>query len=740
MATLSFECDFKKIGSDASPAAKTFKDALRSTLVTQGINAKCILSISLRQGSIIADIVVSNLEVKEKIVGLGQAGKVRISFSRSILIGKIPLTPQEIEEEAERQRKELEEKKRQQEEQRQFEIQRRREEERQRQLEEQQRQLEAQQRKVEEEKQRELQRQIEKERAEQRKIEEEKQQELERQRKKAEEEKIKEEQQKETARQAEEHRRLHEEQLEKQRQDEALQQQEREKQGAERAAATATTATAPPPGTSRPTSAKVATEAALSKLSGLGSMFSDMLGSMAKKEVRPGTAAEPKKSARPPLSPEDAAQKIQRAARIRRARKRVQLLRTNAQKVHRLAGQLLLWAAVSIQRIARGRLGRKRYRAIALMIKKQKEKKREACATKIQCVGRAWLARKRVVRLMEAREEERKLEEWAKYQKANKGGKKDPKAKKGGPDKGSSATAKSNAPTKDDDDDDEGSSLSKRALEEKIKRLEEIEESIKEREKNMLEANRLAEQRAAEMARALAQMEERVRIEAADQAARQQLLMMAAGPISNRSEFRTSGPMSNRSGGWAKASARGPPSARSAEGGSNIPKSAPRMNHDGEEWVQLWDPEEQASYWYCERTGAAQWEQPGTVSANDSGYESSGAMTDYSTDHETNYSSGGEDFGESEWQEYWDEQAQAKYWYNNSTGEATWTKPAQLPGSAANSARSSRSARGGNSGVGGGPTTSARNASDAGDWVSYLDDVSGQEYWYNAKTGESSWV
>lgn len=30
----------------------------------------------------------------------------------------------------------------------------------------------------------------------------------------------------------------------------------------------------------------------------------------------------------------------------------------------------------------------------------------------------------------------------------------------------------------------------------------------------------------------------------------------------------------------------------------------------------------------------------------------------------------------SDWQEYWDEQAQAIYWYNHSTGEASWTSPA----------------------------------------------------------------
>ena len=28
-----------------------------------------------------------------------------------------------------------------------------------------------------------------------------------------------------------------------------------------------------------------------------------------------------------------------------------------------------------------------------------------------------------------------------------------------------------------------------------------------------------------------------------------------------------------------------------------------------------------------------------------------------------------------DWQEYWDDNAQAKYYYNEATGEASWTKP-----------------------------------------------------------------
>ncbi|CAM9103651.1 unnamed protein product, partial [Discosporangium mesarthrocarpum] len=33
----------------------------------------------------------------------------------------------------------------------------------------------------------------------------------------------------------------------------------------------------------------------------------------------------------------------------------------------------------------------------------------------------------------------------------------------------------------------------------------------------------------------------------------------------------------------------------------------------------------------------------------------------------------------SEWQEYWDEEVEASYYYNAVTGEATWIKPDTLP-------------------------------------------------------------
>lgn len=218
-----------------------------------------------------------------------------------------------------------------------------------------------------------------------------------------------------------------------------------------------------------------------------------------------------------------------------------------------------------------------------------------------------------------------------------------------------------------------------RALQEKLDRLEAIEKSIAEREERMAEAARLAEERAEAMEKAFRDFEQRARREEADRLARQQMMDLAAGPIpsTGRSMMSSHGPASSARGS-ARGSARtprgkqdqvdAPPTARSARDAAGIPPDAPKIKHQGNTWVQLWDPEENAYYWYCPFTKIAQWEKPGEKS-DDSGYESSGAMTDYSTDW---YESGGENTdneyqsGET-WQEYYDESAQAKYWYNAET-------------------------------------------------------------------------
>ena len=112
-------------------------------------------------------------------------------------------------------------------------------------------------------------------------------------------------------------------------------------------------------------------------------------------------------------------------------------------------------------------------------------------------------------------------------------------------------------------------------------------------------------------------------------------------------------------------------------------------------------------------------------------------MTDYTSETcndnnsvENSEWGGGEN---GEWQEFWDEQAQGKYWYNNISGEASWTRPFG-DSEEYNTLGSVGSAAGASS------TPVGAMGPNADDWVSSVDDVTGQEYWYNVKTGESSWA
>jgi hypothetical protein len=263
------------------------------------------------------------------------------------------------------------------------------------------------------------------------------------------------------------------------------------------------------------------------------------------------------------------------------------------------------------------------------------------------------------------------------------------------------------------------------ALTEQMKRLEELEKTMREREQKMLEATKHAEEKSAAIERALEMMEKRAKEEEFERAQRKRFLDMAAGsPYASLGPFGSSRPPPSS----RLNSSRPPPSARSARDGTPRPKDAMKLVVRGVEWVQLWDAVETSWYWYCEASGAAQWEQPSEddYASTAGGYESAGALTDYSTD---NYESGGESLhGEGTWygpwQEFWDESAQAKYWYNNETGEASWTVPEEY-------------ATAEMAGAGVGEVASA--AAGAGDWVSYIDENTGQEYWYNPATGETSW-
>eukprot|EP01034_Spumella_vulgaris_P024541 gene24541-30900_t len=490
-------------------------------------------------------------------------------------------------------------------------------------------------------------------------------------------------------------------------------------------------------------------------------------------------------------------ERIQRMARQRLARAKIARKKAEIQQQQSEAALMINWATITIQRTARGKLGRERFLEFYNIKQNELNRAKLKSATKIQSRTRGMRDRKKVSVIKGRIEAEQKELEWLKsFQKGSRNNKaseevetvpvvpaspvvtESKKIAQAAADAAAAALAQSNELVLRDIETPNTVAAAVVTdakileIEEKIRRLEMIEKSVQERERIMEAQEKKAAEQQKAIADALAEMIRRNEVDDKERKQRDELLALAQGQISHRSEYASTGPkMSARISARNKysqpTSARdheGPPTARSARGGAGIPPDAPRMRHGGEEWVQLWDPEETAYYWYCERTQTAQWETPGgdfndretDESGTESGYNSEGAMTDYSTDYNSDY--GGQDSGsewengQGEWAEYWDEQAQAKYWYNNNTGEASWTKPAAVlllqDGASARSAmvpynggiasqQSSQqvvqySARSGMN------TTSSQVADNPLDWASFLDEDTGQEYWYNSKTGQSS--
>lgn len=463
---------------------------------------------------------------------------------------------------------------------------------------------------------------------------------------------------------------------------------------------------------------------------------------------------------------EIAVKRLQGQARRLKGVRKVSNRRELMIKEHARAGRYIVWAVVLMQRTARGRLGRKRFTAIRAAVDKALHELRVRSACKIQCAVRRRLAVVRCKQLWIDKGEAQKAAEWKKYQE----------------DSGRLAKlkvlARGTPRHHADSDDDDKPDITTwgidpeqvNEMDAKIRRMEELERNIEKKEEAMKKSQEESEKRAKELQQQLAKLEEKQLADEANRLMQMDMMKQAmgsGGPMqSGRSMMSTGGggrgpgappsgrgPMSARGGrgggGPGPPSARSqpgsarpsgaasvpqsarhsaPPTARSARDGAGIPPDAPRMTYEGQEWVQLFDPDEKAVYWYCEATQAAQWEEPGTPPEPlyDSGYDTEGAMTDYSTDYysgaETDYS---EYQGDSVWVEYWDESAQAKYWYNNETGEASWTKPDEVPGDEAAVP----------------PANVPQSARDFPDeWVSYIDEATNQEYWYNSKTGETSWA
>ena len=419
--------------------------------------------------------------------------------------------------------------------------------------------------------------------------------------------------------------------------------------------------------------------------------------------------------------------RMQRQGRRLRGIRKVQMKREQIQKEQERAGRYVVWAVMLIQRTSRARQGRHRFAGVKLAVENAIAELRTQMSIKIQSAVRRRLALLRCKKLWVLKGEEHKAAEWKKYQEDS-GRRAKIKILAGG-----TPRPKHDS---DDENDEKGSDMVKWGLDpeqvsemdQKIRRLEQIEKSIQEREKAMSEAAAESEARAKALEEQLKNMEMKQKSEEAERMVQQEMLKQAMGSISQMSARSYNGngngvtqPNSARPGkpgpgpihsarsqisarshmssGGPLGSARSipdtgrhsaPPTARSAREGAGIPPDAVRMEHpeDGSDWVQLWDPDENANYWYCEETQAAQWEEPGQDPYNynynydsEAGYETDAtnqtAMTDYSTDYysgaESEYSAHSD--GAVEWQEYWDESAQAKYWYNNDSGEASWISP-----------------------------------------------------------------
>ncbi|CAM9871709.1 unnamed protein product, partial [Sphacelaria rigidula] len=145
------------------------------------------------------------------------------------------------------------------------------------------------------------------------------------------------------------------------------------------------------------------------------------------------------------------------------------------------------------------------------------------------------------------------------------------------------------------------------------------------------------------------------------------------------------------------------------------------------EWVEYWDESAGASYYFNTITQVASWTKPqeGVESIESTRALSKAAGDDGSTKRDA----GAETLSQptdarTQWTESIDEASGQPYYYNVMTGEAVWEKPPELTPNTA----------GVRSGTGGIP-----HFDNPDEWVCFLDETSGEEYWFNLTTGETHW-
>uniref|UniRef100_A0A7S3XNB7 WW domain-containing protein n=1 Tax=Heterosigma akashiwo TaxID=2829 RepID=A0A7S3XNB7_HETAK len=102
------------------------------------------------------------------------------------------------------------------------------------------------------------------------------------------------------------------------------------------------------------------------------------------------------------------------------------------------------------------------------------------------------------------------------------------------------------------------------------------------------------------------------------------------------------------------------------------------------------------------------------------------------------------------WAQYTDEVTGNAFWYNSATGESTWDRPSEGGAQSDQAAAALLAERKAAKKMQGLAAAAAAAASpvtvateeekvEQDDWAQYTDEVTGNAYWYNARTGESTW-
>ena len=132
-------------------------------------------------------------------------------------------------------------------------------------------------------------------------------------------------------------------------------------------------------------------------------------------------------------------------------------------------------------------------------------------------------------------------------------------------------------------------------------------------------------------------------------------------------------------------------------------------------WVQYYDDEAQTDYFYNTETGETSWTRPEGVIIK-RGDELAAPPLFHDVDEPPVVAP-----GETPWLEYWDESAQARYWYNQITQEASWVEPD--PNDVVKAPEE--------------PEPDPEGMVPPGpNWTAAIDDQTGKETWVNDATGE----